>query len=307
MASQDKTYRRPSSSDSYDTPPETSFSQVSLSSVGTPLTPSLSQTLGEFTFATPKPSPSLRIRKQKMTKRRFRGNQYGIDIKATPGKRFLKVGTSTPESMRVASSTKNTAASRKVDFQETTFLPSVENIRVRSSEGKVEQEEVLPVTGNIILNVESFISILGEVSVCRDCQLGTLELYQKPYHLSCATQLMFRCNKCLANRTFWSLSGHFRSNIQLGEKKISKRNDIMYSSVLGGRLVGMGEPNLRLYHVSMNLPPPPTSPSFQRIQKDLVIASEYVANNSMMRAKFGLETIFENQSPNQLRTCCGLL
>ena len=162
-------------------------------------------------------------------------------------------------------------------------------------------------TGNIILNVESFLSILGEVSVCRDCQLGTLELYQKPYHLSCATQSMFFCNKCLANRTFWSVSGYFRSNIQLGEKKISKRNDIMYSSVLGGRLVGMGEPNLRLYHGSMNLPPPPTGPSFQRIQKDLVIASEYVANNSMMRAKFGLETIFENQSPNQLRTCCGLL
>ena len=65
----------------------------------------------------------------------------------------------------------------------------------------------------------------------------------------------------------------------------------MYSSVLGGRLVGMGEPNLRLYHACMNLPPPPTGPSFQRIQKDLLIASEYVANNTMMQAKIGLESI----------------
>ena len=42
----------------------------------------------------------------------------------------------------------------------------------------------------------------------------------------------------------------------------------------------------------MNIPPPPTGRSFQRIQKDLLIASEYVANNSMMRAKIELEYIF---------------
>ena len=66
----------------------------------------------------------------------------------------------------------------------------------------------------------------------------------------------------------------------------------MYSCVLGGRLVGMGEPILRLYHASMNLPPPPNGASFQRIQKDLPIASEYVANKSMRKAKISLETIF---------------
>ena len=129
------------------------------------------------------------------------------------------------------------------------------------------------------------------MAACRKCQLGTLELYQKPHHLSCATQLMFRCAKCFATRTFWSVSGYFRSSIQLGDKKISKRNDIMYSSVLGGRLAGIGEPNLRLYHAAMNIPPPPTGPSFQRIQKDLLIAAEYVANMSMMEAKIGLESI----------------
>ena len=119
----------------------------------------------------------------------------------------------------------------------------------------------------VIINVESFISILGEVAVSRNCQLGTLELYQKSYHLSCATQLMLRCNNCLTNQTFWSVSGYFRSSVQQGEKKICKRNDIMYSSVLGGRLVGMGEPNLRLYRASRNLAPPPNGASFQRYKK----------------------------------------
>ena len=41
----------------------------------------------------------------------------------------------------------------------------------------------------------------------------------------------------------------------------------------------------------MNIPPPPTGPSFQRIQKDLLIAAEYVANMSMMESKIGLESI----------------
>ena len=291
MASRDTPYRPPSSSDSEDTQPKTSCSQVSVSSVGTPITPSISQSLGEFTFATPTPPPSPRVRKPKRTRLRFRGNKYGKTLKEISEKK-LKFGTSTPEAVPVASSSISTAASRKLHFSSATILPPKQNIKVRSPEGKVEEVDVLPVTGNIILNVESFIAVLGEVAVCRNCQLGTLELYEKPKHLSCATQLMFRCKQCLVNRTFWSMSGYFRSSIQLGEKKISKRNDIMYSSVLGGRLVGMGEANLSLYHACMNIPPPPKCYSFQRIQKDLLIASEYVANNSMMRAKIELENIF---------------
>ena len=57
MTSRDISYRPPSSSESEDTPPETSCSQMSLSSVGTRITPSISKSLGDFTFATPTPSP----------------------------------------------------------------------------------------------------------------------------------------------------------------------------------------------------------------------------------------------------------
>ena len=75
MASRDTTYRPPSTSGSDDTPPETSYSQMSLSSVGTPITPYISQSLGELTFASPTPSPSPRIRKPKRKRQRFRENQ----------------------------------------------------------------------------------------------------------------------------------------------------------------------------------------------------------------------------------------
>ena len=283
MASRDTSYRPPSTSNSEDTPPETSCSQMSQSSVGTPMTPSLSQSLGDFRFATPTPSPSPRIKRPKRKRVRFFGNQFiPKNQPKDRNKKYLTVGTTRPETVPIPSSSIDTAASLKLDFLAPTYLPSKQNIRVRSPEGKVEKW---------IINLESFVSILGEVAVCRNCQLGTLELYQKSYHLSCATQLIFRCKECLSHRTFWSVSGYFRSSIQLGEKNISKRNDMMYSSVLGGRLVGMGVPNLRLYHACLNIPPQPTGPSFQRIQKDLLIASEFVANNSMMKAKNGLETI----------------
>ena len=90
---------------------------------------------------------------------------------------------------------------------------------------------------------------------------------------------------------FWCASGHFRSSIQLGDKKISKRNDIMYSTVLGGQLGGLSEANLRLYHAAINIQTPPADASFQNIQRDLLLASEHVANNSMMKAKIGLESL----------------
>ena len=75
MTSRDISYRPPSSSESEDTRPETSCSQMSLSSVGTTIAPSISKSLGDFTFATPTRAPSPRIRKPKRKRVRFVGNQ----------------------------------------------------------------------------------------------------------------------------------------------------------------------------------------------------------------------------------------
>ena len=293
MANQDTHYVQPSSSDSEDTPPETTCSQMRQSSVRTPLTPSLTKSLEVFTFSTPAPSPSIpvRIRKPKRMVRKYTGNQYGKLKKGTPAKKYVKVGTTTPESVRVPAISKDTLAMRKLDFG-TTSPSSKINMKVRSPNGEIEAVDVLPVTGNLIVNADSLISILGEVAVCRNCQLGTLELYKTSYFQSCATHLMFRCKKCFVNRIFWSVSDFFKSKIELGDKQISRRNDMMYASVLGGRLAGVGEPALRTYHAALNIPPPPGGSSFQRIQQDLLIASEYVANKSMMKAKTELEAIF---------------
>ena len=144
MSSRDTSYRPPSISDSEDTPPETTCSQVTMSSVGTPKTTSLSQSLEVFTFSTPTPSPSPRIRKPKRKLKKYQGNQFGTKRKDTSAKKFVKVGTTTVESVRVPSSSKGTLAMRKLDFGSTSSLPTTISMKVRSPEGKVEAVDVLP-------------------------------------------------------------------------------------------------------------------------------------------------------------------
>ena len=78
----------------------------------------------------------------------------------------MKFGTTTSESVQVPSISNDTMASRKLNFGSTSLLPTKITVEVRSPEGKKEAVDALPVTGNLILNVESFLSILREVAVC---------------------------------------------------------------------------------------------------------------------------------------------
>ena len=176
MSRQDLTYRPPTSGSESDVPPERSCSQRSMASVGSPRT-SISQSLGEFTFATPIPSPAPRRRKPRPKIRRFMANQFG-KMKTEKSAKFVKFVTASPKSVRVPSSPTDTAASRKLDFWDRSFLPAKISMKCRRSEGNVEAKVVVPVTGNCVINADVFISVLGEVAACRKCQLGTLELCQ---------------------------------------------------------------------------------------------------------------------------------
>ena len=82
---------------------------------------------------------------------------------------------------------------------------------------------------------------------------------------SCSTKdLMFRCSSCFATRSFWSVSGKWtKKSIQVGDKMIPKRNDTVYASVLGRRIIGIGENKLRLYHGALNIPHPPVHSTFK--------------------------------------------
>ena len=74
---------------------------------------------------------------------------------------------------------------------------------------------------------------LKEFAVCWECQLGQLKFYDRGTHFSCASYWMSRCKSYYATRNFWSVNGRFESDIPVGDKKIQKRNDMVYSTVLG--------------------------------------------------------------------------
>ena len=69
------------------------------------------------------------------------------------------------------------------------------------------------------------------------------------------------------------------------------RNDMVYSSILGGRLVVIGLDKLSLYHATLNIPSPPSH--FSSAQRDILVGAEQVARESMVRAKMELESIYK--------------
>ena len=152
-------------------------------------------------------------------------------------------------------------------------------------DGIVSIAEVIPVKGNFVINLEAMMQVLGTLAVCRECQHGNLEAYDRRIKASCASYIMLRCNKCYNSRTFWSVSGKFEHDIHFGDQTIRKRNDMVYSTVLGGRIIGIGESKLNFYHAILNIPPPPSRRVFHHVQKDILIAAEFVATQSMITAK----------------------
>ena len=99
---------------------------------------------------------------------------------------------------------------------------------------------------------------------------------------------------------FLGVSGHFRSKIEVGDIKITRRNEMMYSCVLAGRMIDIGETSLQFYHAALNIPPPRSRSSVQLIQKDLLIASEFLDNRCMNSAKNEQEGIL---GLNSLTNC----
>ena len=115
--------------------------------------------------------------------------------------KFVKVGATEKDVVSVEKMprTKDTVAARNLNFPSETFtIPSKITIKVRGADDNLIAAEVIPIRGNCVRIIESLISIVREVAVCRTCQLRTLELFQTST-LSCATNLMFHCENCFAS------------------------------------------------------------------------------------------------------------
>ena len=259
-----------------------SGSQQSLSSMMltedepmSPLSPSFTGSLSSFSFVTPK----VKVRSIRRPKRK-RAVKTGRKI-ARLGKEPVSEPSETPGSM----------AARKLEFK-LAGSPTKHKVKTRSphDDDVLGEADVLPVRGNAVFDLENLVDVLAQVAVCRSCQMGRLDPYDKGLRPSCVNYLMFRCCKCYTTKCFWSVSGKFpQTSLTIGGAKIPKRNDMVYASVLGGRLIGVGERKLNFYHAALNIPPPPSS--FNIIQANILTATEEVARQSMNNAKLQLEGI----------------
>ena len=242
-------------------PRSSRFSVPSTPTSSQPLTPSLASSMKSFSIPTPS-TPRTRQRKPfVLRKRKFSGNQYKIKS----GEKFIKLDPVEVASVReVVRPPTDTIAARKLKFQEAKTSPRKMIIKVQLDVKSVE--EVYPVRGKHNMDLEAFIDVLKDVAMCQACQIDKLELFDKGTQAGAAKYLMFRYSSCFETRSFWSVSGKWTKNIQVGEKMIPKRNDTVYASVLGGRIIGIGENKRRLYHGALNIPHPPIHSTFREIQ-----------------------------------------
>ena len=149
----------------------------------------------------------------------------------------------------------------------------------------IVESEVNQSSSNIILDIGMFQDVLNSVAQCSVCQ-GSLELLETGKTLGSASYLYLKCSDCVSGRKFWSVSGYSRSRkLSIGASEIPKRNTLVFTSVLAGRIMGVGWHKLFVYHSMMNIPGPLTSRNFGIVQADILLAAELVADESMLMAR----------------------
>ena len=138
--------------------------------------------------------------------------------------------------------------------------------------------------GNCIINFGVLQSMFDEM-LCGHCTTGKVHVLDSGTRSGCAHYILLNCNNCQWGKYFWTVSGKFYSKLQVGNQHIPKRNELVYSTVLAGRLIGLGQSKLSVYHALFNMVSPLTPRNFARVQNDIVKVAEFIAIESMERAR----------------------
>ena len=220
-------------------------------------------------------------------KHKFRGNQFSLPKKPDPTPSPTRAAYSPiPENFRYTS----TPAARKLDY-----LQDEIHFTQREKEEQFASD-------NFVLNIAVLQTIFNQMTSCNKCHRGTIKICGKELRAGCATYIEMICSYCKIKNSYWSVSGKFRSKIPIGDKEIVKRNALIHSSILGGRLIGVGHNRLELYHAALNIPSPASISIYVKAQSDLLIAVNFVAQQSMMEAVRELKTIMQIRSSENIRT-----
>ena len=189
-------------------------------------------------------------------------------------------------SRRTANIPTGTIAAKKLKYNEENCIPPKFLLNVKLDGNKATNKEVSPVYGEYIVDLSNMVATFAEIASCKTCH-GELELFEMKSTTTCSSKLMFRCKECLLAKSFWNVGKCEEEKPTPVDTSDSKRkyNRLDYSSVLAGRIIGLGIAKLKHFHGLMNIPPPPISGNSYSIQKDLVIVANKVAKKVWIRRK----------------------
>ena len=157
---------------------------------------------------------------------------------------------------------------------------------------------------NVVLNIGVFQVILKSIAKCTGCN-GRLEFVETGKVGGCAPYLHLKCTKCVSGKKFWRINGYTKTKRTIGSSDIPKRNTMVFSSVLAGRIMGVGWHKLFAYHSMMNIPGPLASRNFGIVQSELLLVAEFVAEESMLKARDNLRTLHGTDSSEDYVTTVG--
>ena len=176
-------------------------------------------------------------------------------------------------------------------FNKSNYQVGSQKSERRSARISNVKEQLQPVTGNSIINVQNIQSLLSSASVCLLCKIGKLELYEEKCKRKGLSQTFFtRCKNC--NHTV---------NMNTSTKKGNSPYDINLKSAHAA-CQGMGFAGLKRICISFDLPAPVTKKPFNNLCKTLANTSFEKASVSMKNAANTLFTLVENEKPENIIT-----
>ena len=107
---------------------------------------------------------------------------------------------------------------------------------------------------NVVMSIGTNQSILNSMARSALCESGKLRIRVTGISHGTASFLSIDCSNCASVNTFWNSGSRLRGTLTLWDTAIKSRSQLIYASVLAGRIMGIGWAKLHLYHSFMNIP-----------------------------------------------------
>ena len=165
--------------------------------------------------------------------------------------------------------------------------PCSKFLTVLDNKTHTEKSVNLSTIGNerIVIDVAILELMFSKSLQCKFFHHGPVKLYRTSAVHGFGLFLKLRCDYCFVTTNGLLVSiREFSSQISVGSFSVSKRNDSVYQAVLGARLAGIGKRGLDFIFCTLRIGRPLSYTNFSKTNRDLLVAVEHIANESMQKA-----------------------